>query len=208
MLPVKLDTVSTKNSATRNRILQAACELLERGDSDVSMHDIARHSGLSRQTVYIQFGSRAELLIAATRFVDERFGIEQRLAKSREAKSGIERLSAYIEFWGNYLPHIHGLASAFLDMRASDEAAAAAWNDRMTAHRHGCRAVIQSLISDDVLANEWNLESATRMLMMLLSFRNWEHLRNEEHYSSAEYIEGMTLMAHSAFLRPGAGASR
>ncbi len=208
MLAVKVDSVSSEESSTRTRILEAACDLLEAGDPGVSMLDIARHAGLSRQTVYIQFGSRSELLIAATRYVDQKCGLEQRLLKSRQANSGIERLNAYIEFWGNYVPEIQGLAGALLSAPASDAAAAAAWNDRMLAHRDGCRAAIEALINDGALAAEWTLASATQMLMMLLSVRTWALLRDGEGYTSADYIRNVTLLTGKAFLKAKPCSSR
>ena len=49
--------------AGRDRILAAALELLQRGDlSAVSLEDVAQRAGVTRMTVYNQFGSKAGLL--------------------------------------------------------------------------------------------------------------------------------------------------
>jgi len=49
--------------AGRDRILAAALELLQRGDlAAVSLDDVARRAGITRMTVYNQFGSKAGLL--------------------------------------------------------------------------------------------------------------------------------------------------
>lgn len=51
---------------TRERILQAMADLwLERHYDDVTLADVARAAGVSRQTVHRQFGSKDDLLIAA-----------------------------------------------------------------------------------------------------------------------------------------------
>ena len=106
------------------------------------MSDIAKQTGISRQAVYLHFPTRAELLIATTRHIDEVKEIDERLAKSRSASTGLERLEAFVEAWGNYIPEIYGVASALIAMQATDEEAGAAWSDRMGAVRHGCEAAV------------------------------------------------------------------
>ena len=123
--------------------------LEEHGGRGVRMGDIARESGISRQAVYLHFASRTELLVAATRYLDEKLDVDSRLAPSRAATSGIERLSLYIECWGNYIPEIYGVGKALLLARDTDDAAAAAWDDRMAAMRDGCRAAIDALHADE-----------------------------------------------------------
>ena len=133
--------MSSENIETRERILASAWDLLmESGAAAVRMSDIARRTGISRQAVYLHFRSRAELLIATTRYIDQVKDVDARLAASRAAEQGQERLDAYVEAWGNYIPEIHGVARALIDLQATDDAARAAWTDRMDAVRHGCAA--------------------------------------------------------------------
>jgi len=176
------------------RLLEA-----QRGRS-VRMGDIAKAAGISRQAVYLHFASRAELLAATTVYLDEILGLEQRLARSRAAGSGTERLDAYIDFWGNYIPEIYGVARALLVAQDTDEAAAAAWNERMQAMRDGCRAAIETLESDGSLAEEWNTREATDFLWTMLSVENWEKLTQACGWSSRQYIRWMQAVARRSFL--------
>jgi AcrR family transcriptional regulator len=58
----------------RNTLLDAACdELLERRWADITMADIARAAGVSRQTLYKEFGSRDEFSQALVMRETERF---------------------------------------------------------------------------------------------------------------------------------------
>jgi len=73
---------------TRTRILKSAWKLLEaEGANAVRMGDIAKAAGISRQALYLHFPARADLLIATTRYLDEVYDIESKLAPSRTAAS-------------------------------------------------------------------------------------------------------------------------
>lgn len=193
--------MSSDDNETRTRILKASVRLLEehRGRS-VRMGDIAKAAGISRQAVYLHFASRADLLEASTRYLDEKLGLEQRLARSRSAESGAERLDAYIEFWGKYIPEIYGVAKALLDAQDTDEAAAVAWNERMSAMRDGCRAAIESLEGDGSLSKAWNTREAIDFLWTMLSVRSWEQLTQECGWSSRKYIRRMQAVARQTFV--------
>ena len=194
--------MSSDKPDTRTRILEATVHMLEeqRGRG-VRMGDIAKESGVSRQAVYLHFASRTELLNAATKFLDERLEVDRRLAPSRAAKTGVERLALYIEAWGNYIPELYGVAKALMLAQDTDEAAAAAWQDRMAAMRDGCRAAIDALHADGTLAPEWTREKATDVLWTMLSVPNWENLTAECGWSNSEYVERMTTIAERIFLR-------
>ncbi len=86
-------------------------------------------------------------MVATVRYGDEVLGLKERLRRYRMAGTGVERLESYVEFWGNYIPQIYGIARALLAEREGDEAVAAAWDDRMGAVYASCRDRIRALIS-------------------------------------------------------------
>ena len=188
--------MSRDDTDTRTRILKTTERILEQhGGRGVRMADIARQAGISRQAVYLHFASRAELLEATTRFIDSELGLEERLAPSRAAQSGRERLALYVGFWGNYIPEIYGVAKALLLALDTDEAAAAAWRDRMAAMRDGCRAAVDMLYAEGDLAEAWTPDTATDLLWTMLSVESWEQLTVECGWTHREYIERMKLAA-------------
>ena len=96
--------MSSETPETRARILETTVRLLEEhGGRGVRMSDIAKETGISRQAVYLHFASRADLLIAATLYKGDVLDVDGRLAPSRAATSGVERLALYIEMWGNFI---------------------------------------------------------------------------------------------------------
>jgi AcrR family transcriptional regulator len=200
----KLYTMSSENIETRTRILDATVRMLEeRGGRGVRMGDIATAAGISRQAVYLHFASRVDLLVAATRYLDEMLDVDSRLAPSRAANTGIERLALFIACWGQYIPDIYGVAKALLLAQDTDDAAAAAWKDRMLAMRNGCRAAIDALHRDGTLAPEWKTKRATDVLWTMLSVQNWENLTKECGWSTRQYVNGMNILAKRAFVKEG-----
>ena len=189
--------MSRKNSETRDRILQCAWKLLESGsDNSVRMSDIAKNAGVSRQAVYLHFPSRAELLIAVTRYIDEVKNVDGRLSRSRSAENGLKRMDEFIVAWGNYIPEIYGVARALIAMRDTDEEADLAWRDRMNAVRHGCEAAVKMLAAEGRLLPGIKPKQATDLLWTLLSVQNWEQLTVGCGWSQKQYLTHMRSSAH------------
>ena len=186
---------------TRERILNSAWALLEADAvSEVRMSDIAADAGISRQALYLHFPNRAELLVATTRYIDEVKDVDGRLAASRTAASGRERLAAYIDMWCNYSPAVYGVLKAIMAMKDTDAEAALAWNDRMQAVRHGCEAAVKALAKDGELTTGLSTKKATDTLWMLLSVRNWEQLTIECGWSQKQYISTIRELAYQALI--------
>lgn len=193
--------MSSNNLNTRERILKASLNLLETSQGQgVRMTDIAKQAGITRQALYLHFSTRADLLIATTLYFDELKGTEKRLAASRSAQSGIERLDAYIGAWGDYIPEIYGIAKALLAMSDTDEAADEAWTKRMQDMKEGCEAAIKALKEDKVLSPDHSVQQATDILWTMLSVRNWEQLTRDCGWSQKKYIENLKSLAHRIFV--------
>lgn len=185
---------------TKSRILDVTWNLLENGDKTVRMSDIAKAAGISRQALYLHFPNRAELLVATTRHIDVVKNVDARLERSRSATSGVERLHAFIEGWGGYIPQIHGMSVALRAMRSTDKEAAAAWNDRMKAVRHGCEAAVTAISLDGSLTRDLTEEAATDLLWTLLSVENWERLVKDCGWTQSAYEKTIKQTAEAALL--------
>ena len=192
--------MSRDQISTKTRILDATWKLLESGDKNIRMSDIAKAVGISRQALYLHFPNRADLLIATARHLDSVKNIDGRLERSRAAQSGMEQLEAFIEVWTGYIPEIHGMSVALRAMRASDAEAASAWNDRMGAVRHGCAAAVQALAKDGDLNADLSEKTATDLLWTLLSVENWEHFTQDCGWPQSRYENTMKTLAKAALV--------
>lgn len=194
--------MSREELDTRTQILEATAQLLvEKLGAGVRMSDIAKRVGISRQAVYLHFVTRTDLLEATTQYIDQKLEIETRLAPSRAAKRGADRLNRYIEAWGYYIPEIYGVAKALMLAQNSDEAAAAAWLERMQAMKDGCRAAIEAIHKDGVLHPQFKVKDATDMLFSLLSVEQWENLTISCGWTHKKYVEQMKLAAQRLFVQ-------
>ena len=195
----KLDIVSSKKLETRQKLLQTALDLLEKGQgSGVRMVDIASAAGVSRQTLYLHFGSRAELLVAVTRYLDDQLDLDQRYRHVAESSNASDHLDAFVSFWGEHVPLVYSVVQALWKDADKDGAAAAAWDDRMEATRSACAAAITAIESEGVLDPAWTAKTATDFLFSQLSIRNWALLTRTCGWSHEDYVARQQLATRRA----------
>ncbi len=194
--------MSSEISETRKKIIETAARLLLESDGQgVRMADIAKASGISRQAVYLHFPTRGELMIAAVRHLDDVYGLDERVQNFRGARTGSEMLETFVEFWGNYIPKIFGVAKALMVLRDNDPAAASAWEDRMNSVRGGCRRTIETIEHEGLLSPDWSVDEAVDVMWTILSIQNWERLTLECGWTTDQYVERTKSLLTKGLLR-------
>jgi AcrR family transcriptional regulator len=196
---------SPESLDTRERILRATWRLLEeRRGQNVRLEDVARAANVSRQAVYLHFGSRTTLFVETARYADESLKLMERIRAVCDAETGVVAIEAYVRFWADYVPDIYGLAKALLALRETDEAAAAAWTDRMAALREGCLTILRQVNRDGEaaipLTPPWTVETAADYFYAALSIPTWESLTIECGWSRDQYVERVTLAVKRTLL--------
>lgn len=193
--------MSSDLNETRIRILEASWRLMEqRPGQTISMGEIAKAAGISRQALYLHFVSRTELLIATIAYVDEIKGLAKRLEQLHSAKSSTELLEKCVTVWANYIPEIYGITKALLLIRESDDAAASAWNNIMQCLQDACAKIIEALHKENNLKKHWTKNDATDLLTSLLSIEHWALLTHGHAWSTQKYIKHMQAMLKSTFV--------
>jgi hypothetical protein len=84
----------------------------------------------------------------------------------------------------------------------SDNAASAAWDDRMEALREGCRCVVDCLEREHLLAPGWTNSDAVDMMWGILSVNVWEYLTIDRGWSQSQYLNYMKMALQKIFERP------
>lgn len=191
----------TGSPETRERILEAALELVKsKGAAATRIADIARESGVSRQAVYLHFGTRAELFVAMVNHVDENGDLARHIEAIYNAPTGIAAVDALIRSQSQYNPQIRELADALDSARLTEEAAEAAWQDRMASRRRGCGMIVKRLADEGVLAASWTEADAADFLWTLSSVRVWRDLVVERGWSPKKYEKHLMRIARTALL--------
>lgn len=138
------------------------------------MSEIAKAAGISRQAVYLHFGTRGGLLMALVKRADERFEIKEGFFEALKTRSPSERLDSCLRVWLKFVPKILPVARDLIRLRATDPDAAAAWEDRMADLRSWLRQLVESLKADGALAPSWTVKEATDYLWIASSVQVWD----------------------------------
>ena len=149
------------------------------------MAEIAEAVGMTRQSIYVHFGSRGGLLMALVRRADERFCIWEHFALAMDIDDPRERLDACLVVWLDFVPKIHPVAKELIRLRATDEDAERAWTDRMADLLKFYRQLIRGLDQEGALAAHWTVPRATDYLWASCSVQAWDLLVHDRGWSQA-----------------------
>ena len=175
---------------TRGRILEAARNLLlKRSGGEVSMAEIAKEAGVSRQAVYLHFADRGSLFVALVKYVDEKRGLQEVLDTIRNAPTGIAALRAMAAAQSRTNPDVWPLARASEAIRRTDEAMEKAWQNRLQDRHSGCKAIVKRLAKEGSLREGLPVDVAADLLWTITSIRTWEDLVLERKRKRSEYEE-------------------
>ena len=181
--------MSTRRDETRARLLNGARRLLvTRGYHGVTIDEIAKEAGVSRQAIYAyHFGSKSDFLIALLVHVEAVEGIAELLRPSDEAASAIEALHEAVNATAEFERRVHDVATMLLAARRSDEAAAATWADRMARKRSGIGGLVSRLADEGDLKPDWTPDDAADFAYALLSSQVFDVLVTERGWSVDDY---------------------
>lgn len=127
---------SAPSSSTRELLLDAAAALLvDSNDSELSLGQVAKRAGVSRQALYLHFASRSALIVATVEHINQRLGLDDRIRAIREASDSSAALEHAMQTicWHN--DHAGPALIALGRLIASDPEAAAAWQRRGAGRR-------------------------------------------------------------------------
>jgi AcrR family transcriptional regulator len=198
--------MSSGDPATRQRILEAARELLEsRPGAIIAMGEVAKLAGVSRQALYLHFADRTALFLEVSRQADSTARTPARQRGIDEAPTARDALREAIALQAFLKPRLRGVATALDVLRRSDPAADAAWKEREHARLQRCEQVVQRLHDEGELASGWEVPTAARCFWAVTSQRVWDDLVMDQGWSTTKYRNHITAMLEAALLRPEEG---
>ncbi|HKU98299.1 MAG TPA: TetR/AcrR family transcriptional regulator [Vineibacter sp.] len=189
---------------TRTAILNATWALIaEKKRLDIGQVEIAAAAGVSRQTVYLAFGSRAGLLTAMARNRDLQSDHVVRLGQISHADTVTpEDFQRYIEVWLDYLPLIYPVGILLDAAALIDAEAASAWNDRMKgALLAGLKRICRQLAKGGHLVPGLKPDRAAEQAWSLIHPTAWHQLVVECGWSPKEFRHSRLEIIRATLLR-------
>ncbi|WP_298820314.1 TetR/AcrR family transcriptional regulator [uncultured Roseibium sp.] len=187
---------------TRAEILDSAWTLISKRGTEVSIAEIAKASGISRQSVYDHFGSRGGLILALVRRADERLDIEAKLFSAFKTEDPEDRLKATVSVWIHFVQEIFPVATDLIRLRATDEDASLAWEDRMSELREWLLELTRTLEEDKALQPAWSSKEASEYLWASFSVQMWGLLTQDCGWQREAAQDVLTRTICQALLRP------
>jgi len=190
---------------TRERVLQAAQALIrQRGHANFSLVELAADTGLSRQTLYLLFGTRAGLLMALVDHLDTASAGPARLTALREKplQHGPRQFEAYVRAWFDYLPAVLPVARALSAAGATgDEDARAAWQSRLAKLHHGFTQMARALQAEGRLRPGWTVAQAADWTLALTHVDLWQQLVVEAGWKPADHVERIVAALRQTLIK-------
>ncbi len=168
-----------KSDRTRRDILDTAWTLIAQSGADISLADIAKAVGMTRQSIYVHFGSRGGLLVALVRRADERERIWEEFASAMQKPTAEKRFLACLDAWLDFVPKILPVARDLIRLRTKDEEAGNAWSDRMLELRNFYVTLMQDLQTEKQLAPHWDPQTAAEFMWTHSSVQVWDLLTGD-----------------------------
>ena len=181
---------NSKVAHAKARVLETAWEMIaEHGDTSITLVDVAKRAGVSRQTVYVNFGSRAGLLRAMFEYKDENSAELARLKTKRPDATPEQMLVGVVRAWFSYIPMVFKVARALSAAGETDLDARAAIDSRWQVLRAGFLVTTTALYHAGKLAPQWTPETAADWFYHLAHIDTWQHLVIERGWSPDKVVD-------------------
>lgn len=173
--------------AIRDRVLQATFDLTRNsGQTPIGMGAIAKAAGVSRQSLYNHFSSRARLMDAAANFVAHDIAPPD---LTGAADLGLARL---VDWRAACFAAGIGQVQALADAGTAPSA---------RLQKDMCRQVATSLFRQNKLSHDWFISSSADMMFAMLSFETWRLLSGHGRWSHDDYARRITRLMRRSFVR-------
>lgn len=190
---------------TRERVLQLTRAMIaKRGNAAISLVEVAAEAGLSRQALYLLFGSRSGLLLALVDHLDDAHEAPRRLAALRQELPAAEAFEPYLRVWFEYLPVVLPVARVLLAASATgDTDARRAWDSRMQKLRGGFVQLAKGLKASGVLREGWTAEAAADWIFAQTHVDTWQHLVVESGWKPQTAVARIVSGLRDTLIKPG-----
>lgn len=193
--------MSSGDRSTRAAILEAARDVFEEHGYGAGLEKVADEAGVSRQAVYLHFGSKGALLTELARYEHERTGIAALADRTVwSAPDATAALDAWVVLLVAFMPKILGFVKAVDGARRSDPDAAMVWQDQSEDRLQGCRRLARWLKREGALTQGWTVTDAADVIWVIASPRTYEELVVDRGWTPRRFTRHLQVTLHRALL--------
>jgi AcrR family transcriptional regulator len=201
--PYTLRKRAQSTEDTRRRIIKAARDLIESsGYSNISLDRIADAAGISRQTIYVQFGSKLGVLSAMVDEIDNA-GLQELFSSVRESTDPVELMRRIIP---QNIDFMHENARIFRIFRAqavSDPDFRSVLDERMALRFGNIHRLVQWLHHEGKLAAGWTVDEAAEWLATFTGFHTYDEMVNQRGWTLDHLNARLLETVETVILAPG-----
>ncbi|MEO8621052.1 MAG: helix-turn-helix domain-containing protein [bacterium] len=191
-----------RSATTKSALFDAGIILLrERGFDAVSLAAVAEAAGVTRQAVYLHFGSRAGYLMSLVEHVNAREGIPEGVARALGQPTAEKALRAIVRLRATTAPRLSPLIAAINAAASGDADAAGLWRERQIVRLRPMLAIAQRFRDEKRLVPGLTVKDAANLLWSMLSFESWHYLVATGGWSKEKYIRVTYAAAMRALTR-------
>lgn len=189
-----------QGALTRRTILDAARRLfVERGYAATPIRLLAQAAGVSPQTIYATYGSKAGVLAGLPDLIDEEAGVIDLFAE-RWRTAEPAALVGLLARIARQIQERSGDVVRVLRSARGDPDIAATLAESVRRERLGVRAFIERVAAREALADGLTVDRATDVAVALMSPELCQSLVHQSSWSFDEYQDWLASMLRAALL--------
>lgn len=180
----------------------------DKGLASVTLASIAADADVTRQTVYMYFGSRAGFLSALVEYVNQKAGLSDRAERLSHAPTIESALRMLVAIRVDMAPKLYPLIQELNAAVISDPDAAAAYKARQLQRLRPLLALARRMKDERRLRKGITPDTAAAMMWTTLSFETWNYLVPTLGWSTRKYLREMFAVLSNALLTATGRQSR
>ncbi|MEV6526345.1 hypothetical protein AB0M43_30855 [Longispora sp. NPDC051575] len=200
-----MNGIDVSELASRPDIRDALCEVIRdlvesEGVAALTVAAVAERGGVSVRAVRLNFAGRAELVDALFEHVNEVEDLEGSILPVLDAPDGASALDEWAAHLGRFVPRVLEVARQVERVADSDPDARPHWEAAVRMRHNTCRVVVGRLESEGLLAAPWTVDTATDMMLALISNDVFEVLLGTGGWTGRQIAAHLRALFRATFL--------
>ncbi len=186
----RLDKRARTAQETHARVIQAARELLSQsGYHGASVDEIAEKAGVSRQTIYVQFGTKRRVLEALAKHIERESYGRDMVEGAQDSPNPAATIRNGIKDQLAFFAANADLLRTFKAQAAHDPDFRDVWEDRRRERLDVIHMMLTQLEGEGRLQAGWTIDQASDWLWSLTNFERYDELVVERGWPIDRLVE-------------------